>query len=63
MRVETNLKAGNALDDLANLSCKSLKYSTDFINQADREANKLVGSLNRGAQSTWNTIVGWLDRI
>lgn len=62
MKVETNLKSGNALDDLANLSCKSLKYSAGFVNQADQQAGKLAGALNRGAQSTWNTIFGWLNR-
>lgn len=63
MKVETNLKAGNALDDLANLSCKGLKYSVGFINHADRQASNLAGAINRGAQSTWNTVVGWLDRV
>jgi hypothetical protein len=63
MKVETNLKAGNALNDLANLSCKSLKYSAGFINQADRQAAKLAGAVNNGAQTTWNTIVGWLNRV
>lgn len=63
MKVETNLKAGNALNDLANLSCKTLNYSADFVNQADRQTTRLAGAVNNGAQATWNTVVGWLNRI
>lgn len=62
MKLKTNLKSGNALDNLADLSCKSLKNSAGFINQADQQAGKLAGSLTRGIESTWNTIAGWLNR-
>jgi len=63
MKIETNLKAGNALNDVANLSCKGLNYSANFVNQAEQQASKLASSLSNGAQSVWNTAVGWLDRV
>ncbi len=60
MKVNTNLKVGNALNDIASLGCQSAKASANFLNRADQEARNLAGNLNYAAQSTWNSLVGWV---
>jgi hypothetical protein len=62
MKVETNLKSGNALNDVANLGCLSLQASANFINSADQQTRKLANNVNGALQSTWNTLTGWMYR-
>jgi len=62
MKVETNLKSGNALNDVANLGCQSMQASANFVNRADTESRKLVNDVTGAAQSVWNTLTGWMYR-
>jgi hypothetical protein len=62
MKVETNLKSGNALNDVANLGCQSMQVSANFVNRADTESRKLVNDVTGAAQSVWNTLTGWMYR-
>jgi hypothetical protein len=62
MKVETNLKLGIALNDVANLGCQSMQASANFVNRADTESRKLVNDVTGAAQSVWNTLTGWMYR-
>lgn len=62
MKVETNLKAGNALNDVANLGCQSMQASANFINLADKESRRLANNVTNVTQSAWNTLTGWMYR-
>lgn len=71
MKVQTNLKSGNALQDIANLGSQSLQASANFITNADQQARRLGNSLSSAAQNAWDftngvaqsalsTVNGWL---
>lgn len=60
MKVETNLKAGNVLNDVANLGCQSLNSSANFVNNANQQVNNLAKSVTSVGQTTWNKLTGWL---
>jgi hypothetical protein len=62
MKVETNLKSGNALNDVAALGCESMQTSANFINRADKESRRLVNNVTDASQSVWNTLTGWMYR-
>jgi hypothetical protein len=62
MKVQTNLKAGNSLNDVANLGCQSLQASANFVNGADRQSRRLVNNVTNATQSAWNTLTGWMYR-
>lgn len=72
MKVETNIKSGNALQDVAGLGCQSLAASANFVTSADQQSRRLVDSLSGAAQSAWDvtnrtaqsalsTVNGWLQ--
>jgi hypothetical protein len=71
MKVETNIKSGNALQDVASLGGQSLQASANFITSADQQARRLADNLSSAAQSAWDvanrtaqsalsTVNGWL---
>lgn len=61
MKVTTNLKSGNFVDDLANTSCKSLMTAANVVNNANQQANSLANNAAGWTQSAWNSVMGWLN--
>lgn len=58
MKVETNLKAGNLVNDTVGYARQTVDSVTGFVSSASQEANSVVGSVNKAANSAWNAVTG-----
>jgi hypothetical protein len=58
MKVKTDLKAGNLINDATALAQQSVDYVTGFVSAANNQANDVVGSVGNAATSTWNAVTG-----
>jgi hypothetical protein len=58
MKVETNLKAGNVINDTVGYTKQTIDTATGFVASASKQANSLVDSVNGAASSAWHAVTG-----
>ena len=61
MKVNTDLKSGNIINDAANLINQGTAEAVNFVNQADQQARAVTSSVTDTVQSAWNSLTGWLN--
>lgn len=60
MKVDTDLKAGNFINDAVDLVNQGVSEVTDFVSTADQQARALTTNVTNTAQSIWNSLTGWV---
>jgi hypothetical protein len=60
MRVNTDLKSGNVINDAANLVNQGAAQVTGFVSAADKQARAVTKTVTNTAQSAWNSLTSWL---
>lgn len=60
MKVNTDLKSGNAVTDAANLVNQGTASVAHFFSTADRQARTVTNSVTNAVQSAWNSLTGWI---
>jgi hypothetical protein len=60
MKVSTDLKSGNVINDAANLVSQGTAQVTGFVSAADQQARAVTQTVANTAQSAWNSLTGWL---
>ena len=58
MKVETNLKAGNVLQDAMQQAGNYTGKATNFVSQANQQAASFTTSLVDRTTSLWNCLTG-----
>jgi hypothetical protein len=58
MKVETNLKAGNLINDAVGYTRQTVDSVTGFVASANQEANSVVGTVNNATNSAWKAVTG-----
>jgi hypothetical protein len=58
MKVQTNLKAGNVLQDATGYARQTVNTATGFVNSARQEANAVVDTISSTANTAWNAVTG-----
>lgn len=62
MRVQTDIKAGELLDDIARGVEQAGVYLSQLISQADRQASQLTGDVYTASTSVFNCVNDALQR-
>jgi hypothetical protein len=52
MKVKTNLKAGNVINDAVGYTKQTIDTATGFVTSAGKQANAVVDSVNSAVTST-----------
>lgn len=60
MKVATNLKAGNFLDNAIQTSSQGMQATVAFLNKANQSAENIIKNANSGLQAARNTLFGWI---
>ncbi len=60
MKVNTNLKSGNLVTDVSNLVKLGSNQVVDFFSTAEQQASAVTNTVNKAAQSAWNSLTGWI---
>lgn len=58
MKVETNLKAGNVINDAVGYTKQTIDTATGFVSSASKQANSVVDSVNGATTSAWRAVTG-----
>jgi hypothetical protein len=58
MKVQTNLKAGNLLNNLTGAVNQTVLPAVQFVKNANQEANQMVRSTGKAVGSAWNSVTG-----
>ena len=56
MRVETDIKAGNLVDDAVNVVSSTYNQVADFVSKADSQAQSVVGQVESTANAVWQSV-------
>ena len=56
MRVETDIKAGNLVDDAMNVVSSTYNQAADFVSKADSQAQSVVGQVESTANAVWQSV-------
>lgn len=56
MKVQTDIKAGNFIDDAVQSAKNATSTVTGWVANANYEANQIVGSISSVANSAWNSL-------
>ena len=56
MRVETDIKAGNIVDDAASMVSSTYDQAASFVSKADGQAKDLVGQVQTTANAVLQSI-------
>jgi hypothetical protein len=57
MKVKTDIKAGNFIDDAVQSAKDATTTVTGWVSNANQDANQLVGTVSSTASSAWNSLV------
>jgi hypothetical protein len=57
MKVKTDIKAGNFIDDAMQSAKAATNTVTGWVANANQDANQLVGSVSSTASSAWNGLM------
>ena len=57
MKVKTDIKAGNLIDDAAQTAKAATATVTGWVANANYEANQIVGTAGSIATSAWNSLL------
>jgi hypothetical protein len=58
MKVETNLKAGNVINDTVGYAKQTVDTATGFVTNASKQANSVIDSANNATASAWRAVTG-----
>jgi|APFre7841882724_1041349.scaffolds.fasta_scaffold05590_2 hypothetical protein len=57
MKVKTDIKAGNFIDDAMQSAKGATNTVTGWVANANQDANQLVGTVTSTATSAWNSLM------
>lgn len=60
MKIRTNLKSGNVINDATNFVKTGVSSVTDFVVAANKQAKSVTDTVTGATSKTWNWLTGWL---
>ncbi len=61
MKVKTNLKSGNWLDDAMGAASNLSGQVSGFFSAAEQQAEGFTGSVANTANALWQDLTGWFE--